>query len=288
MVVNNRIKGVNYMHLDALIFVDTNIFLDFYRTRRSDVSMSYIARLEDCKARLILGSQVEMEFKKNRQKVILETINTFKKPDWGKLTPPALFADAKATQMIDERKNDIERYQKVINGKIEKILETPSKYDDLFKGLQRLFKSKTDFNLGRDSEHRFKIRELAEKRFMLGYPPRKADDTSIGDAINWEWIVHCAINSKKDVVIVTRDTDYGLIYDKRSYLNDWLKIEFQQRVGRSRKLILTDKLSYALKIVDKAVSKEMEEAEQAWLERRRFLNKALFGKEDAEGGFDLN
>ena len=27
---------------------------------------------------------------------------------------------------------------------------------------------------------------LAWRRFLLGYPPRKANDTSIGDAVNWE------------------------------------------------------------------------------------------------------
>lgn len=50
--------------LDALIFIDTNIYLDFYRIRKSDVSMSYLDLIDKLKNRLIIGDQIEMEFKK--------------------------------------------------------------------------------------------------------------------------------------------------------------------------------------------------------------------------------
>lgn len=68
---------------DALLFVDTNVLLDFYRIRKSDVSIKYLQQLEECKDRLIIGSQVEMEFKKNRQRVIVEALNSYSLPDWG-------------------------------------------------------------------------------------------------------------------------------------------------------------------------------------------------------------
>ena len=97
---------------------------------------------------------------------------------------------------------------------------------------------------------------------VLGYPPRKQADTSIGDAVNWEWIVKCSIDSGKHIVIVTRDTDYGAIYDGKSYLNDWLRHEFSERVSQKRKIILTDKLSHGLKVVHAAVTKEMEQEEE--------------------------
>ena len=38
---------------------------------------------------LITGSQVEMEYKKNRQRIILESLNAQKTPDWSGLAPPA-------------------------------------------------------------------------------------------------------------------------------------------------------------------------------------------------------
>ena len=61
--------------MDALIFIDTNIFLDFYRIRSSDISVSYLDLINSNHDKIITGTQIEMEYKKNRQNVILESIN---------------------------------------------------------------------------------------------------------------------------------------------------------------------------------------------------------------------
>jgi hypothetical protein len=66
----------------------------------------------------------------------------------------------------------------------------------------------------------------------------------------------------KNIILVTRDTDFGAIDETDSYLNDWLKQEFKQRVGTRRKLVLTDKLSKAFQILQIPVTKEMIEEEQ--------------------------
>lgn len=256
----------NNNEMNALLFVDTNILLDFYRIRKSDVSMKYLEQLEACKDRLIIGSQVEMEYKKNRQKVIIEALNQFSKPDWGKLSTPALVSNIQPSKIIEKKKKEIDSQYKKVNEKIQKILSNPTQNDPVYQSLQRIFKKNTPYNLNREAKIRFEIRNLARKRFILGYPPRKDNDTSIGDAINWEWIVKCSRDSGKDIVIVTRDSDYGVIYKDSSYLNDWLKQEFKQRVSRKRKIVLTNKLSVGLKIVHAAVTKEMEEAEDQLLE----------------------
>lgn len=256
----------NNNEMDALLFVDTNILLDFYRIRKSDVSMKYLEQLEACKDRLIVGSQVEMEYKKNRQKVIVEALNQFSKPDWGKLSTPALVSNIQSSKTIEKKRKEIDSQYKKVNEKIQKILSNPIQNDPVYQSLQRIFKKNTPYNLNREAKVRFKIRNLARKRFILGYPPRKDNDTSIGDAINWEWLVKCSCDSGKDIVIVTRDSDYGVIYKDSSYLNDWLKQEFKQRVSQKRKIVLTNKLSVGLKIVHAAVTKEMEEAEDQLLE----------------------
>lgn len=247
--------------LDTLLFVDTNVLLDFYRIRKSDISTKYLQQLEACKDRLILGSQVEMEYKKNRQKVIVESLNSFSGPDWSKLTTPAIVSDLQASKMIEKKRKEIIVQHKKLNEKIKNILSEPGKHDPVYQTLQRLFKNESPLNLSRERKERFAIRNLARKRFVLGYPPRKSADTSIGDAVNWEWIVKCSIDTGKHVVIVTRDTDFGAIHDGSSYLNDWLKQEFSERVSQKRKIILTDKLSQGLKIVHAAVTREMEEEE---------------------------
>lgn len=260
--------------LDALLFVDTNVLLDFYRIRKSDVSLKYIEQLEACRDRLILGSQVEMEYKKNRQRVIVESLNNFGTPDWAKLTAPALVADLQAMKMVERKKAEISVQKNKVTEKIQKILSDPIHHDPVYQALQRLFKHDSTCNLSRENKERFGVRRLARKRFVLGYPPRKQGDTSIGDAINWEWIVECSKKTGKHVVIVTRDTDFGAIYSGQSYLNDWLKQEFSERVSQKRKIILTDKLSQGLKLVHAAVTKEMEKEENLLLaELKRILEE---------------
>lgn len=247
--------------IDALLFVDTNVLLDFYRIRNSDVSMEYLKQLEKHRDRLIVGSQVEMEYKKNRQKAIVESLNTFKTPDWGKLSVPALVSDLQAAKMIVTKRKEITAQHERVSAKIKKILEDPIHHDPVYQALQRIFKSESQYNLHREADYRFAIRNLARKRFIMGYPPRKQNDTSIGDAINWEWIVKCSKDSGKHIVVVTRDTDYGAIYDKKSYLNDWLRQEFSERVSKRRKVILTDRLSEGLKYLKAPVTEAMESEE---------------------------
>jgi predicted nucleic acid-binding protein len=248
--------------LDALIFIDTNILLDFYRIRRTDISMKYLEQIELHKNIIITSSQVEMEFKKNRQSAILESISEVKKMNNVNLSVPAILSDAKAVEMIKKSKKDIDEQQKRLKLQIEKILTNPNIHDPVYKSLQRVFSNKSDINLNRDNKVRFSIRNLAKKRFILGYPPRKSEDTSIGDSINWEWIIKCAEITGKHIIIVTRDTDYGAIYESESYLNDWLIQEFKQRLSQKRKIILTDKLSKAFQLVEIPVTKEMIEEEE--------------------------
>jgi hypothetical protein len=73
------------------------------------------------------------------------------------------------------------------------------------------------------------------------------DDTSMGDGFNWEWMIHCAIEKQAELVIVSRDADYGVILEKEAYINDHLRQEFQERVSKKRKIVLYTRLSEALK-----------------------------------------
>lgn len=248
--------------LDALIFIDTNIYLDFYRIRKSNVSMKYLDEIVAHKEIIITSSQVEMEFKKNRQSVILESIGELKKLSSINLSFPAIIANAQASKMLKKHKGNIEKQKKKLKERVEKILKNPSGNDPVYKSLQKVWKFKSDYNLNRDNKQRFANRKLAAKRFFLGYPPRKKGDNSIGDAINWEWIVKCAEKSGKAIIVVSRDTDFGTHYDNESFLDDWLQKEFKERISRKRKIVFTDKLSTAFKLVEIPVTEEMVKEEK--------------------------
>lgn len=257
-----RVYSINEVAVDALIFVDTNILLDFYRVRSGGVGLELLDLIDQHKDILITGSQVEMEYKKNRQRVILEALHAQKTPDWSGLSSPAFMAKAQPALLIAKCKKIIVTQQGKLKKRIASVLDTPSRNDPVFKTLQRVFKNASPYNLTRDKKVRFSIRNLAKKRFILGYPPRKQGDTSLGDAVNWEWVVHCATESGKDIIIVTRDTDYGISYADQFFLNDWLKLEFQERISRKRKIILTDRLADAFKRVAIPVSAAAEKEER--------------------------
>ena len=243
---------------DYLIFIDTNIYLDFYRSQ-NDAELSLLHELLKIKNMIISTDQVEMEFKKNRQKVIIDSLNAIPTPSI--ISFPAFALKIKGVK----KTNKMNKEFKIRVGKFKdyfaKVMLEPKRYDKVYKACQEIFELKSNLNLKRPDKKRYEIRRLAKKRFMLGYPPRKNDDITVGDAINWEWIIACCSREKKDVVIVSRDSDYGITFNNKSFLNDWLNEEFKSRISPRRKVILTNKLSEGLRKLSVIVSKEAESAE---------------------------
>lgn len=255
-----------------LVFVDTNILLDFYRLGGESAERS-LAALERHGSSLILTNQVWMEFLKNRQTVIVDSINKLPKPISAQV-PPILGNYQPAKTMARHTKAATASFG-VVRDKIDAILRNPSANDAVYRSLKRIFDKASTINLGRENKDRFEVRRLARKRFTLGYPPRKNSDTSIGDAINWEWIVACA-NKKPGhhVLVVSRDGDYGVRYGNDAIINDWLSREFKERVSRKRRVELTTKLTVALKRLDEAVSPEDIQAEEQLLSAPKKVRSA--------------
>lgn len=255
--------------MPALVFIDTNILLDFYRLRGSESDLTILEHLDAHHARIITSSQVEMEFKKNRPNVILATYHDLKTSGWKGLGGlPAFLAKSKQSSALSSSRNRIDTLLKTLRDRTQRILQDPTHNDPVYKVVQRLFRDDTPLNLSRSKDARFTIRRLAAKRFILGYPPRKDSDTSIGDAVNWEWLVRCAADRNSDVVIASRDSDFGIQFEGDPILNDWLSQEFRARVGRKRSITLTNRLAAAFKAAGIKVTKQEEEAENQFLKGR--------------------
>jgi integrase len=247
----------------ALIFIDTNIFLDFYRVRGDTGGLSILKHLKTHQNRIITTGQVEVEFKNNRQQIVVEALKNFKQPEWVSLSVPAFLDQVKATSALRKVRQTTDATVKRMQARIDRVLRTPAAHDPVYIAAQRLFRADSPWNLDRTKKIRYRIRSLARKRFALGYPPRKRNDLSLGDAINWEWMIQCAIDSHcKTLIIVSRDSDYGVRHPKTGpILNDWLEKEFKERVSRQRKLILTDRLAEAFKLALVPVSAAETKAE---------------------------
>jgi len=257
-----------------LVFVDTNILLDLYR-QGGDSAERQLTALERHKDSLIVGEQVRMEYLKNRQKVIVQGQKNVKNPD-RPFVPPIL-SDYQPAKIWKKNHEQALVQAKKVQAKIDLILRDPLHHDRLFQALMRIFKHKGPYNLLRAHEKSLAIRGRARKRFILGYPPRKDADTSIGDAINWEWVLCCAQEApdKPDILIVSRDSDYGTMCGTEAVLNDWLKREFQERVSKKRKIELTNKLTYALGKFEERVPKADVDAEEAIIQEDAGVRRAL-------------
>lgn len=244
-----------------LLFIDTNILLDFYRTR-NDAGISLLSKIDKLHDRTITTCQVEMEFKKNRQKVINESFALLKPPDFNLVTP-AFLSEAQAVSVIKKKVQEVKKQVETLKRRILSTLENPKTYDRIYQTAQRLFINPGSLNLRHDSPEYKQVWRRALRRFLEGRPPRKKEDTSAGDSINWEWIVHCIKVTNRDVIIVSRDADYGLTLDGKGYANNWLTDEVKERVNQKRKLILVDRLSAALKLMDVKVTREELTSERA-------------------------
>jgi hypothetical protein len=65
------------MAIKKLLFVDTNIWLDFYRAR-TEAGLALLKHLEKVADKVIVTYQLEMEFKKNRHAAMLEGMQDLK------------------------------------------------------------------------------------------------------------------------------------------------------------------------------------------------------------------
>jgi predicted nucleic acid-binding protein len=247
-------------NLPKLLFIDANIWLDFYRAR-SEAALKLLDHVETVADRVITTYQLEMEFKKNRQYAIAEGLKSLAAPP--QLPRHGVFSNAKDLMVAQRATDQVKARVVKLKKRLVRILENPTVHDPVHKVVQRVFHRDSPIALTRQMPIRRAIKRQAMRRFLMGYPPRKAGDTSYGDAINWEWMIHCALSQSAELVIVTRDADYGLDVDDKSYVNDFLRHEFSERVSRKRDVMLCRKLSEALKAFNVSVSPAEVKAETA-------------------------
>ena len=87
-----------------------------------------------------------MEYKRNRQRVILEALIAQKTPDWSGLSSPAFLATAKPAKIIAKSKKTISTQQAKLKNRIASIFDNPRLNDPVFKTLSRVFRYGSAYN----------------------------------------------------------------------------------------------------------------------------------------------
>jgi len=233
--------------MQTLVFIDTNILLDFYRVRSRDAGLSILAKLEQHRGSLITSDQVYMEFQKNRHSALLETYKAWKDATVPSPSLPPLLHEQKVSKTLEKCRKELVEQHRRVRVRLEQVFSNPVKHDPVFRGVGSIMRSLSEWHLSTETEGAGELQARALRRFQLGYPPRKAADTSIGDAINWEWIIACAKKSRARIVVVSRDGDFGSAIDDQRVLNDWLREEFRDRVGKKRTILLRSRITEAMK-----------------------------------------
>lgn len=100
-------------------------------------------------------------------------------------------------------------------------------------------------------------------------------------------MVECAVRNNSELVIVSRDADYGVAFEDVAYINDHLRQEFSERVSRKRKLLLYTKLSEALKHFAVAVT-AAEEAEEEEIARTSAVRRQSSHPAATASSFDVD
>ena len=118
------------MPSSKLLFVDTNIWLDFYRAR-TEAGLSLLQHLESVKGQIIITYQVEIEFKKNRQSAIQESLNALKPPN--KIAPPRIFSDTKIEKKLHENIENADKRVRALKKRFQPILNDPARNDPVYK-----------------------------------------------------------------------------------------------------------------------------------------------------------
>lgn len=122
--------------MKQLLFVDTNIWLDFYRVR-TEAGVALLDHLDSIQNELIITYQVEMEFKKHRQSAILEGLKALKSPE--AIQRPGLFSAAKSAIALQRDISNAERRIKRLKDRLRRAFEKPADHDPVYKVFQRCY-----------------------------------------------------------------------------------------------------------------------------------------------------
>ena len=196
-----------------VVFIDTNIYLDFYRQRINNYR-TLLQSLQNLKPFLLITRTTAFEFERNKLDVYMsqnkiEPLRRFRLlgvfPYYDAAAGDSLNKEVRQLeQKVNEDAKDLfSRLQEAHQRNIEAIHRNEDEISRAFNSLGERPLTETPEQL-----------ERARERKERGQPPGKRNDV-LGDQISWEQLLDAAINAGT-VWIVSRDGDYTFAKDDQT------------------------------------------------------------------------
>ena len=202
---------------DFLLFIDANRYLELYRTNSGK---NLLAPLGEQVNYIFVTQQVFNEVQRNKIQVAANHFNDkLKELKLQTFGLPDHFSSTNIDQPkdIQQQMSKIVAQIKKINADVEAlglgIIEQISRSEDeVSKALSPIF--------AKAVPHCPEELQRARDRKELGNPPGK-NNGSLGDQLNWEQIL-TRFKGKKRLWVISKDSDYGTVYNGKGFLNRFL------------------------------------------------------------------
>ncbi len=201
------------------LFIDANIFLDFYHLSGGDIEeLNKLVDLLEKKEMILFScNQLREEIKRNRDGKVSESMREFKRVNF-KVSFPAFCKQYGQYKEIRSLMNDAnKRHSELYSKAMDDVQRSSLAADSVIKDL--LDKS-NNIELDDNTYH------SALKRFRMGNPPGKKKVT-LGDELNWESMLK-GVPDGEDLIFISGDGDYCSPIDNNN-INSFLSDEWKEK-----------------------------------------------------------
>lgn len=182
------------------IFIDTNVFLDMYRSNlQSDIKI-IMKFLYQNKKYFITTEQSINEFTRNRNLVLKATLENFKKQSNIDKSSSTFLRSLHSYKKYEEVLEKFFEHRESVINEVEEKIKSPDK-DDIYLKFKRLCKPSNIIETTNN------IIDAANRRKISGNPPT-SNKYTCGDEIIWESLLSFECKHKDDLIIVSKDKTF--------------------------------------------------------------------------------
>ncbi|WP_418157145.1 PIN domain-containing protein (plasmid) [Pantoea agglomerans] len=223
------------------LFIDTNIYLDFYRAASDRLSL--FEELKKLRSSLIISEQGYKEFQRNRTVQLTKLSAEIERTTSSSIYTTAVVKDMAEHKEAIHLQSQIRKIGQELKKKIRVMLEPKPGDDPVLDAYEDLIKTSPPIPTKEN------LIAKAEVRKILGNPPTSPDRHSVCDELLWEELIDFC---NEDLIIVSNDKTFT---ENKKILRD----EFS-KAHPGKNLEIVKSVSEALKILGK-VSERLEATE---------------------------